>query len=345
MKIFCILCRLHISDDESNEEFCVSFAKFSPPKFSTKNFPRQQTAPKFFNSKTMPKFNQNPFNLNARQTFTPPNEAQMKSILAVPLINSQIEMRQRINFSQINHQQRKIPPPPPPRSHIFRSDPEGMQQTPVVIEEKKNFQMAIVQQTNMPRIPPKPFINFGHQQRHLLNQTTPNQFVFAKAQNVNLNNSFNTFNNTNLHHQLPPKSQFTHFPTIHHHSNSNQMFHKPKQQLVHKQMPPRMTCIMNEYAENRAEKSDPENHIYEMIDEFEVNSNIFQVPNHPTIADETKANSNLFQNLLRAEMMNQIQSCSKIGNNGYLSHLPQQKRMDIIQETALSLASAAYLEK
>lgn len=105
---------------------------------------------------------------------------------------------------------------------------------------------------------------------------------------------------------------------------------------------------MKEYAESRAEKSDPENHIYEMIDEYEVKSNFFQVPNHPnhpTIADETKASSNLFKNLLRAEMMNQIQSCSKMGNNGYLSHLPQQKRMDIIQETALSLASAAYLEK
>lgn len=126
------------------------------------------------------------------------------------------------------------------------------------------------------------------------------------------------------------------------------MFHKPKQQLVQKQqMPHRMSgVIADDYVENsRAEKSDPENHIYEMIDEYEVNSNIFQVPTHPTMADETKANSNLFQNLLRAEMMNQIQSCKKIGNNGYLSHLPQQKRMDIIQETALSLASAAYLEK
>lgn len=343
MKIFRILCRLHISDDESNEEeFSVSFAESSAPK----NFPifisQQQNAPKFFSNRTMPKFNQNPFNLNARQTFAPSNEAaQMKGIPVVPLINPRIEMRQHVNVSQINHHQRKIPPPPPPRS-IFRSDPEGMQQTPAVNEEKKGFQMAAVQHTNMPRIPPKPFINFGHQQRHLLNQITPNHFVFGKAQNVNLNNSFN---NTNLHHQLPPKSQFTHFPTIHHNSNSNQMFHKAKQQLVHKQMPLRMTGVMNEYAENRAEKSDPENHIYEMIDEYEVNSNIFQVPNHPTIADETKANSNLFQNLLRAEMMNQIQSCSKIGNNGYLSHLPQQKRMDIIQETALSLASAAYLEK
>lgn len=107
-----------------------------------------------------------------------------------------------------------------------------------------------------------------------------------------------------------------------------------------------MGGVMNDYVENRAEKSDPENHIYEMIDESEVSGNIFQVSNHPTPnADETKVGSNLFQNLLRAEMMSQMQSCSRIGNNGYLSHLPQQKRMDIIQETALSLASAAYLEK
>lgn len=358
MKIFCILCRLHISDDESNEEefkqISVSFVEnFNPletyfiKKFST----RQQTAPKFFHSsKTMPKFNQNSFNLNARQCL---NENQMKGIPNLPLMN---HSRQHIPASS---QMRKIPPAPPPRQ-IFRTDPEGMQQTPMTIEvqEKSNvFQMAVIQQNNPPRIPPKPFISFGHQQhhqRHLLNQTAlPNQFTFGRAQNmqnVNLNNSFN---NTNLHHQLLPKLQFTNsHPVIHHHAN--QMFHKPKQ-LVHnnsnggKQMPPRMSGVMNDYVENRAEKSDPENHIYEMIDEYEVNSNIFQVPTHPTVvgvaADETKENSNLFQNLLRAEMMNQIQSCSKIGNNGYLSHLPQQKRMDIIQETAHSLATAAYLEK
>lgn len=298
----------------------------------------------------MPKFNQNPFNPNARQTFAPPTESQMESIPAVPLINPLTEMRQHINFSQMNQHQRKIPPPPPPRRAIYRTDPEGMQQTPSIAEDKKNFQMAEIQQTNIPRIPPKPFINLGHQQQHnLLNQTpTSNQFVFAKALNVNSNNC-NSNDITNLHHQLQFPPKFTHFPTIRHHSNSNQMFHKPRtQQLVHKQMPHVMTRVMKEYAESRAEKSDPENHIYEMIDEYEVKSNFFQVPNHPnhpTIADETKASSNLFKNLLRAEMMNQIQSCSKMGNNGYLSHLPQQKRMDIIQETALSLASAAYLEK
>lgn len=270
----------------------------------------------------------------------------MKGIPAMSLINPRIEIKPHVNGSQINHQKRKIPPAPPPR-HIFRSDPEGMQQPPPTTTETPDKKMATIQLTNHPRIPPKPFINFG-QQHHLLNRTLPHQFVFAKAQNMpnaSLNNPFN--NNMNLHHQLPPK--FANPPTIHHHTNSltHQMFHKPKQQLVHKQIPSRALCgVINDYVESRAEKSDPENHIYEMIDEYEVSGINFQVPNHPpTVADETKENANLFQNLLRAEMMNQIQSCSKIGNNGYLSHLPQQKRMDIIQETALSLASAAYLEK
>lgn len=121
------------------------------------------------------------------------------------------------------------------------------------------------------------------------------------------------------------------------------MMQRPREQLILKHIPPRMSCVINENVESRAEKSDPENHIYEMIDEYEV-KNILKAPNHPVNADAT-SNSNLFQNLLRAEMIHQMQSCSKLGNNGYLSHLPQQKRMDIIQETALSLASAAYLEK
>lgn len=285
----------------------------------------------------MPKFNQNPFTQNVRKSFiaTAPHENQMKSIPVMPLINLHSEMRQHINPMQ---QHRKIPPPPPKRQ-IFRTDPEGMPVT-ADFQEKKNTQTAVVQQTNLPRIPPKPSISFGQQRQNLLNQ---NQFVFARAQNIqNLN--LNNFQTSTLHH-LPPKTQ--HFSTIHHQNTtsfSNQTFHKPKQQLVHKQMPPRMFGVINDYVENRAEKSDPENHIYEMIDESEVSSINFHHA-MPTIADETKENSNLFQNLLRAEMMNQIQSCSKIGNNGFLSHLPQQKRMDIIEETAKSLASAAYLEK
>lgn len=258
----------------------------------------------------MLKFNQN---TNARQSFIADN--QMKNIPLMPLINPR-----HINTSQ---QQRKIPPPPPQRQ-IFRSDPEGM---PVTAEfhEKKNAPLAVVKQTNLPRIPPKPFTNFG--QPNLLNQTIQNQFIFAQP-NLNLNN-------TNLHQR---STQFTHFSTIRHHNTPGLMFNNPKQQLVHKQMPSR---VINDYVENRAEKSDPENHIYEMIDENEVSGINF----HHAKADETKENSNLFQNLLRAEMMNQIQSCKKIGSNGYLSHLTQEKRMDIIEETAKSLASAAYLEK
>lgn len=303
----------------------------------------------------MPKFNQNPFTQNARKTITAALiENPMKSIPVVPLMNTRLEMRPHIIAPQINHPHRKIPPPPP-RRQIFRSDPEGMQQSPVVTEftEKKNVHLAVVQQTNHPRIPPKPLINFGQQQR--ANLLHPNQFVFAKAQNIQNVDLINSLNSTtNLHHP-PTKSPFTNFHTIHQqHPNSfsrQTSLHKPKQQqLVHKQMPPRMCGVINDYVENRAEKSDPENHIYEMIDEYEVSGSKIQlqVPTHhppSTGVDETKENSNLFQHLLRAEMMNQIQSCSKIGNNGYLSHLPQQKRMDIIQETALSLASAAYLEK
>lgn len=276
----------------------------------------------------MPKSNQNPFTLNTRKSFiaTAPYENQMKGIPVMPLINLHSEMRQHINATQ---QHRKIPPPPPKRQ-IFRTDPEGMQVT-AEFQEKKNTQTAVIQQTSLPRVPPKPSISFGQQRQNLLNQ---NQFVFPRAQNMHNFNS-NNFQSSTLHH-LPPKSQ--HFPTIHH---PNQMFQKPNQQLVHKQMPHRMLSLTNDYVENRAEKSDPENHIYEMIDENEVSSINF----HHSNADETKENSNLFQNLLRAEMMNQIQSCKKIGKNGYLSHLTQQKRMDIIEETAKSLASAAYLEK
>lgn len=293
---------------------------------------RQQTAPKFFACKTMPRFNQNHF---AQQNADDP----MKGIPTAPLINPRFEMRPHVNATQ----HRKIPPPPPQRQ-IFRTDPEGMQQSSD-FQENKSLPLALAQQTNPPRIPPKPFINFGHQQ-HLLNQTTRPQFVFAKAHNIqNVNANLSNFVNS---HQLATRAQITHFPTIHHHANSNQMFPKAKQQLVHKQSPPRTTMsgALSVYVESRAEKSDPENHIYEMIDESEASGTVFQVPNHhPAIADETKANSNLFQNLLRTEMMSQIQSCSRIGSNGYLSHLTQEKRMDIIQETALSLASAAYLEK
>lgn len=297
----------------------------------------QQTAPKFFNIRTMPKFNQIS---NVRLKLS---DNQMSGIPLMPLINPQ--MRPHIVAPSINL--RKIPPAPPQRQ-IFRTDPEGMQQSPTVGElaEKKSFvQMAHVQPTNLPRIPPKPFINFGHQPKP--NLLMSNQFVFGRA--LNMPNA--NLNNCSTH---SPKLHFSNQPNIHH-ANNSQMFHKPKQQLAHKQSP-RMCFggVMNEYAENRAEKSDPENHIYEMIDEYEVSGPKLQVPSHhpappppppPAVDDDAMANNNLFQDLLRAEMMNQIKSSSKIGNNGFLSHLTQQKRMDIMQETALSLASAAYLEK
>jgi hypothetical protein len=249
----------------------------------------------------MPKFN---------QSLAP--KARDKNIPLMPLINPR----------HINVQQHRKIPPPPPQRQIFRSDPEGMPVT-AEFQEKKNAQLAVVKQTNLPQIPPKPFANFG--QPNLLNRTIQNQFVFAQT-NANLNN----FGGSSAHQ----RSQFTHFSTLRHHNAPSLMFHNPKQQL----MPARVT---NDYVENRAEKSDPENHIYEMIDENEVSGINF----HHAKAEGTKENSNLFQNLLRAEMMNQIQSCSKIGSNGYLSHLTQEKRMDIIEETAKSLASAAYLEK
>lgn len=232
----------------------------------------------------------------------------MKNIPLMPLINPR----------HINAEQHRKIPPPPPKRQIFRSDPEGM---PVTAEfhEKKNAPLAVVKQTNLPRIPPKPFTNFG--QSNLLNRTIQNQFVIAT--------------NSNLNHSNVQRAPFAHFSTIRHHAPSLML---PKQQLVHKQMP---ASVTNDYVANRADKSDPENHIYEMIDENEVSGINFR----PAKADGTKGDSNLFQNLLRAEMMNQIQSCSKIGSNGYLSHLTQEKRMDIIEETAKSLASAAYLEK
>lgn len=193
---------------------------------------------------------------------------------------------------------------------------------------------------------PRPLFNVNQQQPpppYLLNQINQKHFVFAKFEGTQISNLNKSLNATTLQIHQQSKLQFTHFPTIHHHNN-NQIIHKPKEQLIHQHIPPRMSCVINENVKSRAEKSDPENHIYEeVIDEYEVNRSILKAPN-PVNADETN-NSNLFQNLLRAEMISQMKSCSKIGNNGYLSHLPQQKRMDIIQETALSLASAAYLEK
>jgi hypothetical protein len=93
------------------------------------------------------------------------------------------------------------------------------------------------------------------------------------------------------------------------------------------------------------DRSDPENHIYEMIDEFEANG---QQQKKETTRKAEHDGNDLFQNLLRTEMLNQLQLCNRNslkGSNGFLSHLTHEKRMDIIQETALALASSAYVEK
>lgn len=185
-----------------------------------------------------------------------------------------------------------------------------------------------------------PLFNFNHrhqqqQSNHLLNHT--NQSLIGKFEDIHKSNLSKCTIITQ------PKLHFSEFSASTHHQNSNQILHKPREQLIPKHIPLLMSVI-NGNAESRAEINDPENHIYEMIDEHEVSRNVTKARTHPTTADETN-HHNLFQNLLRAEMISQMQSCSKIGNTGYLSHLPQDKRMDIIQETALSLATAAYLEK
>lgn len=269
----------------------------------------------------MPKFNQSQvsFSLTRQQQQTATGIPLMKSI-------------QTMNVA------RKVPPAPPKRK-IFRTDPEGM---PVIAEfnEKKNIQLTSVAlpavTTNpKPRVPPKPLITFVGQQRkqqNLLNQMQLQQKVYvAITPNVNLNNS-NLTSQPNLHHQP--------LQTIHSNLITN---HRPKQQLKPQQQ---------HYVPKSSTggKSDPENHIYEMIDDYEKNNcNLQQVSNHrPTIedADETKDRMNMFEDLLRAEMRTQMQSCSKkLNAGGFLSHLTQEKRMDIIQETALSIASATYLEK
>jgi hypothetical protein len=269
----------------------------------------------------MPKFNQSQvsFTLNTKQQT---QHESMKGVTGIPLMKSNNQMTAV----------KKIPPEPPKRK-IFRSDPEGMPM-PVIIEfnEKKNVQMTnvatptittTIATNSKPRVPPKPLITFvgGQQQRkqqqNLLNSN------FVASPNSNLNN--NTAIPTNLY-QI--------------HSNVIHTNHRTKQQISKQQ-----------YYTRNGGKSDPENHIYEMIDDYEnkTNCNLQQMSSHrPTIddADETKERMNMFQDLLRAEMMNQMKSCSKkLNTGGFLSHLTQEKRMDIIQETALSIASATYLEK
>lgn len=298
----------------------------------------------------MPKFNQNHL---TRQT--QPNPAITSTVLSLSTVAKGCGTGMPLMKSnQGAVAVRKIPPTPPKR-RIFRAEPDGM---PVIAEfhDKKNVTTPVVvlqtKPTPKPRVPPKPLITFitGQQQQmqrkqlhyhqqNLLNQTQNGVIFIAPppTSNINLNNS------TNLHHKLPPPQ---YHPPPSPQTNANH--HRPKQQLKLQQTSyvPSMRA---------GERSDPENHIYEMIDDYETNnkkSNLQQVPSQrPAIVDgsddETKEQRhNMFQDLLRAEMMNQMQSCSRnLNSGGFLSHLTQEKRMDIIQETALSIATTTYHEK
>lgn len=74
MKIFCILCRLHISDDESNEEeFCVSFAKFSPPKMFIKEFPSTENCTEILQQQNNAKIQSKPFQSKCQTNIRSPD--------------------------------------------------------------------------------------------------------------------------------------------------------------------------------------------------------------------------------------------------------------------------------
>lgn len=366
---------LHISDDESSMEefrqnlvsiyFCLReiFSLFQEifnfNFLSMSSNPRtqqqQQIATKSHN-RTMPKFNQSQNHLT-RQT----QQHQQNPVIITSPLSTVAKGGNGMSLMKSNQGivVRKIPPAPPKRK-IFRADPDGMQTTEY--HEKKNVPSTVTPTPIMlppnitnstsnskPRIPPKPLITFiagqqqqrkqfhFHQQQNLLNLNQSQAGVIfiatSPTSNLNLNNS------TNLYHQLPQQHQPpSHLQTI----SAN---HRPKQQLKQQHYVP---------SSRAGEKSDPENHIYEMIDDYEVNNHNLQqqqVSNHrPAIVDgsddEAKERVNMFQDLLRAEMMNQMQSCSKnLNSGGFLSHLTKEKRMDIIQETALSIATTTYHEK
>ncbi|KAG5676165.1 hypothetical protein PVAND_006014 [Polypedilum vanderplanki] len=260
-------------------------------------------------NKTMPKFNNAPRVLS---TFNPP----------VP-------------------QPRKIPPKPPQRKSLsfVRQDPEGGGQMAVVAEfheRKFTSQLAVVQQTlKIAREPLKPAININ--QQHLLHQSgvhsmSPNSHA---THNPNNNLIFGTLNVQQRQMlQLPHLQQQKQQQLVHCNMNVMRNSHNQSHNMM---------------VENGAEKSDPENHIYEMIDEYEVNGKKIQQQQAIRANEgEEVTKHDLFQNLLQTEMMNQMRLCRSSGNGisgGFLSHLTQEKRMDILQETALALASAAYIEK
>ncbi|KAL7041875.1 hypothetical protein ACKWTF_000937 [Chironomus riparius] len=266
------------------------------------------------------------------------------------------------HLPQIN-QPKKIPPKPPLRKQI-RHDPEGIQQVQSVtaeFHEKKTFQLAVVQQTHKLalREVPKPPINFNHQQNqqqqqlHLLHQTQSSMSSMTSSTTSHFPNilSFGTQNFHLRHQQMAPNSQYLQ-PQQQHKMSSNMprmnvMRNQQRQVQSHAQL---NGMIVANYSSSVYERSDPENHIYEMIDESEANGQqkkkAINTDEEMTKKPEHDGND-LFQNLLRTEMLNQLQLCKSNnlkGNNGFLSHLTHEKRMDIIQETALALASSAYVE-
>lgn len=283
-----------------------------------------------------------------------------------------------INKSSQQQQQRKIPPKPPQRRYPapsqVRHEPEGMQQQPVFtakFHEKKTFQLAIVQQTHkLAREPLKPppqiftTAHFTQQNQHLLthlpNQMqslshfSQNNFLPHNRHNNNVMFGAHHHHNNNNHHSFNNfQQQRQHLQ----HQQQQMIFHSQlrQQQLVIAGMQMRMSAMRNRrYLPTRygsgSSGSDPENHIYEIIDEEEAQIQSQKLlPNKPQVPykiesiKEADESGELFQTLLNAEMTNQIEICNK--DNGYLSHLTHAKRMDIIQETAISIATAAYVEK
>lgn len=263
------------------------------------------------------------------------------------------------HLPQIN-QPKKIPPKPPLRKQI-RHDPEGIQQIQSVtaeFHEKKTFQLAVVQQTHKLalREVPKPPINFNHQQnqhqqqqQHLLHQTQSSSSSMTTSTSHFPNILIFGTQNFHLRHQqqqMAPNPQYLQQQQQQHqmvNSNMPRMnFMRNQQKQGHSGM------IVANYSSAVDERSDPENHIYEMIDECEANGQQKKKSDEETTRKPEHDGNDLFQNLLRTEMLNQLQLCngnSLKGQNGFLSHLTHEKRMDIIQETALALASSAYVEK
>jgi hypothetical protein len=320
-----------------------------------KKFQQHQHVSKFHaKNKTMPKVNFSTLNQTASKNFSP----------QLSTFRPQTDTRHSqhlIDGAPIN-QMRKIPPKPPVRfsQHItHREPPEGMQQQQMPVtgefQAKKNFQLAIVQQTHkLAREPLKVPINFN--QQHLLPQ---NSFA-VQLQSNNLqtfgNIQHNNDNRSNLHQNqkfhLPQKQQLVHsVMRMKQHHNHNVMM---MMMMSEKQKSDEQKQQQQQQHQLDLEDENPENHIYEMIDEYEANGQMKRLQFGQTHANSSFSNEevadgngkDLFQSLLRAEIMNQMNMCSNsVRGSRYLSHLPQEKRMDVIQETALSLATAAYLEK